>query len=143
MQQQENETSKNVSKIYQILDDHGPVNYLEFITNPESFSQTVENTFYVSFLIRTGVAQIDDSSGQPMLSKSLDGFVEKTVLTNISVDTCEKPSANELAEGLSRTQKVINMDMALWKVSLTLHRVCLYLTFVTSLSLKSMAFARL
>ncbi|ORY92260.1 Nse4 C-terminal-domain-containing protein [Syncephalastrum racemosum] len=97
LQQQENETSKNVSKIYQILDDHGPVNYLEFITNPESFSQTVENTFYVSFLIRTGVAQIDDSSGQPMLN------------------TCEKPSANELAEGLSRTQKVINIDMALWK----------------------------
>lgn len=69
IQQQENETLKNVNAIWRILDERGQTNYFQFVTNPESFSQTVENIFYVSFLIRNGVAEIDDSSGQPLLRK--------------------------------------------------------------------------
>ncbi|OAD81416.1 hypothetical protein PHYBLDRAFT_104504 [Phycomyces blakesleeanus NRRL 1555(-)] len=68
--QKENETSNNVNQIYRLLDEQGPTNFFEFIVNPESFSQSVENMFYVSFLIRNAVAGIDDSSGQPILSKS-------------------------------------------------------------------------
>ncbi|KAI9497138.1 Nse4 C-terminal-domain-containing protein [Zychaea mexicana] len=95
--QQENETSANVNQIYKILDEYGPVNYLEFITNPESFSQSVENLFYVSFLIRNAVAEIDDSSGQPILS------------------TRAPPTTEELAEELTKKQIMMSLDIHLWK----------------------------
>ncbi|KAI9246679.1 Nse4 C-terminal-domain-containing protein [Phascolomyces articulosus] len=95
--QQENETSANVNQIYKILDENGPINYLEFITNPESFSQSVENMFYVSFLIRNAVAEIDDSSGQPILT------------------TRAPPAPEELAEDLTKKQIIMSLDIPLWK----------------------------
>ena len=70
---------------------------MEFITNPESFSQTVENMFYVSFLIRNAVAEIDDSTGQPILS------------------TRAPPSTEELAENLSKKQIIMSLDIPMWE----------------------------
>jgi hypothetical protein len=55
--------------IYDILEQRQPINFFEFIINPESFGQTVENLFYLSFLIRDCKVCIDDESGQPILSK--------------------------------------------------------------------------
>ncbi len=55
--------------IFDILGEKQPINFFEFIINPESFGQTVENLFYLSFLVRDGKVNIDDESGQPILSK--------------------------------------------------------------------------
>ncbi|KAK4516898.1 uncharacterized protein ATC70_000225 [Mucor velutinosus] len=68
IEKQENETAKCVNNIFNILKEKGPMNYFKFVTNPTSFSQTVENIFYVSFLARRGIAGIDVSSGQPIIS---------------------------------------------------------------------------
>ncbi|KAI8341669.1 Nse4 C-terminal-domain-containing protein [Chlamydoabsidia padenii] len=97
IQQQTNETSANVNDIYRILDAHGPINYFKFITNPESFSQTVENMFYVSFLIRNSVAEIDDTSGQPILS------------------TRAYPTMEEMVAGLTKKQIIMSLSMPLWE----------------------------
>ncbi|KAI9319286.1 Nse4 C-terminal-domain-containing protein [Dichotomocladium elegans] len=102
---QENETSANVNQIYRILAECGPVNLLKFVTNPDSFSQTVENIFYVSFLIRNAVAAIDDSSGQPLLS------------------VCDPPSAAELAEHRGKNQIIIPMDIDLWREIIATYRL--------------------
>ncbi|KAI7879723.1 hypothetical protein K492DRAFT_208074 [Lichtheimia hyalospora FSU 10163] len=94
---QENETSANVNEIYRLLSEKGPYNYLIFITNPASFSQTVENIFYVSFLIRNALAEIDDSTGEPILS------------------ICSPPTEDQIANGVTKSQLIMDMDMALWK----------------------------
>lgn len=47
------------------------VGLFDFAINPNSFGQTVENLFYISFLIRDGNAKIEsDQTGLPILSKS-------------------------------------------------------------------------
>ena len=49
------------------------VSLFDFVINPHSFGQTVENLFCVSFLIREGNAKVDkDSDGLPVLCKSID-----------------------------------------------------------------------
>jgi len=47
------------------------VSLLDFAINPHDFGQTVENLFYISFLVREGNAKIlKDENGLPLLSKS-------------------------------------------------------------------------
>lgn len=44
------------------------VSLFDFAINPDSFGQTVENLFYVSFLIREGAAKVEtDADGLPLL----------------------------------------------------------------------------
>ncbi len=48
------------------------VNLLDFAINPRDFGQTVENLFYISFLVREGAASImKDKEGLPLLSKPI------------------------------------------------------------------------
>ena len=54
--------------------------------------------FYVSFLIRNAVAEIDDSSGQPILA------------------TRAPPAPEELAQDLTRKQIIMSLDIHSWKV---------------------------
>lgn len=52
------------------LDAEGGMDLFRFVINPRSFGQTVENMFYVSFLIRDGKAAITvDEDGLPFLCK--------------------------------------------------------------------------
>jgi hypothetical protein len=46
------------------------VSLLDFAINPRDFGQTIENLFYISFLVREGNAKIiKDEEGLPLLSK--------------------------------------------------------------------------
>ena len=54
--------------------EYGGVNFYEWIINPKSFSESVENLFYTSFLVREGKLVIDiDDEGIPRLCEWLCG----------------------------------------------------------------------
>ena len=48
------------------------MNIFKFIINPNDFGQSVENLFYLSFLIRDGKCafSVDEESGEPTISES-------------------------------------------------------------------------
>ncbi|KAH8105478.1 Nse4 C-terminal-domain-containing protein [Cristinia sonorae] len=94
----ENETTKNVVVISNLLQQHMPVNLFRFIVNPNDFGQSVENLFYLSFLIRDGTCAMTISD---------DGEPE--------IFACERPTTDEYANGLKKRQLVMELDMATWR----------------------------
>lgn len=66
---QERETTDYVVDVYTTLIDlGGSVNYYKFILNPSSFSRSVENMFYVSFLIRDDRVKLETIEEELVLS---------------------------------------------------------------------------
>ncbi|KIM69113.1 hypothetical protein SCLCIDRAFT_1208540 [Scleroderma citrinum Foug A] len=94
----DNETTKNVLIIKDILESTGPINLFEFIVNPNDFAQSVENLFYVSFLIRDGECAFEiTDEGDPMIM------------------LCEQPTFEDRMQGVQRQQIVMEFDMATWR----------------------------
>ena len=57
MKEEEEETAKMVERVLRALRDNykkkgkQPLDYFQFIIDPESFSKTIQNMFHVSFLV--------------------------------------------------------------------------------------------
>ncbi|KAI0643239.1 Nse4 C-terminal-domain-containing protein [Trametes meyenii] len=95
----ENETTKNVATIERLLESEGEVNLFKFIVNPHDFGQSVENLFYLSFLIRDAKCafQISEDTGEPMIM------------------LCEQPTDEDYENKLVKHQIVMEFDMATWR----------------------------
>jgi non-structural maintenance of chromosomes element 4 len=65
------ESLKIVNQLEKLLSNEGRINLFRFVINPNDFAQSVENIFYLSFLIRDGkVALETDDNGEPMICSS-------------------------------------------------------------------------
>lgn len=50
------------------MEQNGPVNLFRFVINPNDFAQSVENLFYLSFLIRDGECALEiEDDGEPVI----------------------------------------------------------------------------
>lgn len=140
---QENETTKNVMQINNILEElNRKVNLFELVINPESFGQTVENIFYLSFLVRDGKASIlevdmadpnlgdVDEDGEPWVPAEGANIQPMVELTEV-------PTAEDYQGGLLKKQMVLEIDMATWRVS------CWDLLFAVFFAYTWMCFGRL
>ncbi|KAL1775162.1 EP300-interacting inhibitor of differentiation 3 [Sigmodon hispidus] len=99
-------TEKEVERILGLLQTYfqkypdTPVSYFEFVVDPNSFSRTVENIFYVSFIIRDGFARIRlDQDRLPILEP-----------TNVNQTDEESESCS-----YGRKQGVISLSLQDWK----------------------------
>uniref|UniRef100_A0ABK0LFN0 Non-structural maintenance of chromosomes element 4 n=1 Tax=Rattus norvegicus TaxID=10116 RepID=A0ABK0LFN0_RAT len=99
-------TEKEVERILGLLQTYfqkypdTPVSYFEFVIDPNSFSRTVENIFYVSFIIRDGFARIRlDQDRLPILEPTNVNQVDEE---NDSCSYCRK-------------QGVISLSLQDWK----------------------------
>lgn len=97
---------------YGISRGDGGVSLFKFVINPKSFGQTVENMFYISFLIRDGELGITfDERGLPYLG---------TFLIPCSKIAADRPAVKKDKNAIrggdaARSQAVLSLDMATWE----------------------------
>jgi non-structural maintenance of chromosomes element 4 len=55
-----------------LTDLDGRINFFRFVINPDNYAQSVENIFYLSFLIRDGKVafEIGEETGEPEICKN-------------------------------------------------------------------------
>ena len=102
IEKQENETSANVKNIYLRLHELGRINLFQFVINPTSFGQTVENIFYLSFLVKEGKVEIecDNETGETFV---------------LPLDDEDEDEEGDEEESLV-TQLILTIDQPLWRV---------------------------
>ncbi|KAK7972833.1 hypothetical protein PG996_007054 [Apiospora saccharicola] len=83
------------------LRTNGGIDLLRFVVNPKSFGQTVENMFYVSFLIRDAKIKLEYDDG---------GFA---TLVPIDTEEVEQNAGRQTAR--QRQQAVFHLDMDVWR----------------------------
>ena len=102
------------------MEEAGTVNLFKFVVNPNDFAQSVENIFYLSFLIRDAKVAFETENGEPVICKY--SYKEPVVTTtNFSTDSCEEPTDVDYEGGLKKRQIVLEFDMATWKVPVCIH----------------------
>ncbi|KAJ3862071.1 Nse4 C-terminal-domain-containing protein [Lentinula novae-zelandiae] len=103
LQRSTNETTRNVITIHAILENIGPTNLFQLIINPVSFAQSVENLFYLSFLIKEGKVGLSFEK-------------DKEPIVHIVLDEDSDQSQTRTYENQSQSrQLVFELDMATWK----------------------------
>ncbi|KAL1890902.1 hypothetical protein Cpir12675_005209 [Ceratocystis pirilliformis] len=90
----------------------GGVDLMRFVVNPQSYAQTVENMFYVSFLIRDGKVAVEfDDDGLPSLSpvesQDIASSGHSADARHQAIFTLDKHTWNTIVQALEITSPMI------------------------------------
>ncbi|KAF2270188.1 hypothetical protein CC78DRAFT_194720 [Lojkania enalia] len=86
-------------RVYPSCENELCVSLFDFVVNPNSFGQTVENLFYVSFLIREGNAMVtEDNHGLPLL-----------------VPSAPRSLQEQRQQNVQKHQAIFSIDYQIWK----------------------------
>lgn len=77
----------------------------------------MENIFYVSFLVRRSVVQIDVSSGQPILCKLFVTIYQNytSKIKSFLIALHDPPNVDDLDDVISKKQIIMGIDIKDWK----------------------------
>ncbi|KAG7665156.1 uncharacterized protein J8A68_001212 [[Candida] subhashii] len=93
---EEQNTAYMVKSVYQTYlnkDEGNGVNFFKLFINPKSFGQSVENLFYISFLIKDGKLKLYlDESGTPCVRR-----VSQNELAEATLDSSDLKSSHHIA----------------------------------------------
>jgi hypothetical protein len=92
-------TVERIGEIDKILKKEKKTNFFDFVVDSESFTQTVENMFHLSFLVKEGLAsfEVDEHN-------------------DVIVESREKPKQDESSQSRSKRQQcVVTIDEEIWK----------------------------
>lgn len=115
-------TDKLVTSTRKILDQQyrnnckKPVNYFKFVIDPDSFGNTVENMFHVSFLVKQRVVRlsVDEEIGLPILepvsSRSAAGDGDGEGVKNQAIISISYEDWEELKDALNISKAAIVHD---------------------------------
>jgi hypothetical protein len=107
------------------VEQNGPVNLFKFVINPNDFAQSVENLFYLSFLIRDGECALEiEDDDEPVVCASPPSLtlapllfqIDRPVLVSFRAVICEQPQLSDYQEGLKKQQLVFEFDVKTWEV---------------------------
>lgn len=114
------ETSENVMKVFGVLAEIGSVPFYHFITDPESFARTVENLFYVSFLVR-------DNRARLLIPEFLKGTSNELYIEAVFADDDDDDDDEEKERDKSQSsdlhQMVMGMTSKIWRRSIEKYKI--------------------
>ena len=104
-------------RLWMTPDQEAAVSLFDFVVNPTSFGQTVENLFYISFLIREGNAKVlADDYGLPLLGKRGLNLKVCRQPTNHGPVPSEPHTVQEQREKhVQKHQAVFSLDWPTWR----------------------------
>ena len=106
----EQSTAHMVRHVYGVLCQSGDerVNFYRFFINPASFAQSVENLFYISFLVRDGKVQLQvDEDGVPYVQVAQTDEIDDDAHIAHQVATFTYPAWQAMIEKYSITELFI------------------------------------
>eukprot|EP01133_Synstelium_polycarpum_P013246 gene13246-15566_t len=96
--QQAESTSGRVQVLKEYLEKKKNINFIDAITDKSSFSRTVENVFYLSFLLKDGQARIGGNTRG-----------------DISIQASQPPDVKDFKEGsATQNHSIVKMDYETW-----------------------------
>ncbi|TXT13057.1 hypothetical protein VHUM_01458 [Vanrija humicola] len=102
-------TTTNVRAVAGALEEVDPdregINFFRFVINPDSFSQTVENVFYASFLVKEQRLEIEVKNDGEIIARARD------------------PPDDNTDHSEASNQAVIELDMATWEDAIEIFKI--------------------
>lgn len=115
-----NSTTKTTILVGKLLAQNSPIDLFSFIINPKSFSQSIENMFSLSFLVKEGRAGLYENEQGMQIVRHIDqedpsSSIPANLRTQTQASSGQGNDTQVERDGWEeRQQGVMTLDMATW-----------------------------